>query len=279
MIRFANQTGDMALAKNVVTLTMLADGIPVIYQGQEQHESGGVNPYMNRSPLWEAGYDTESTLYLHIQTLNAIRHHAIRTSYNYTTYPHYAIYSQDSVIALRKGNTGSQVVTILTSDGENHESYDLDLTNHGFNASVTEVFTCEEYEVGDDGVISLPMESGEPRVLYPSDLLYGSGLCEYDDEVPDDVLYPQQTTIVSSFPTTISGDHGTYSMAVTSPLPGPFQTVEAEASSTDADEEPTQTSDGFTSDETGSDESGAAAAREMSSTLAMAVFIVVLCCL
>lgn len=269
----------MALAKNVITMTMLSDGIPVIYQGQEQHEQGGVHPYMNRSPLWEAGYDTESTLYLHIQTLNAIRHHAIRTSYNYTTFHHYAVYNQDSVLALRKGNDGSQVVTIVNSDGENGEKYDLDLTNHGFNASVTEIFTCEQYEVGDDGVITIPMEAGEPRVLYPSDLLYGSGLCDYDDEVPEDVAYPQQTTIMTSFPTTISGDHGTYSAAITSPLPGPFQSQEATATDDGGDEEPSQTDSGFTSDETGSDESGAAAGRDMSSTLAMAVLLMVLCCL
>ena len=49
------------------------------------------------------------------------------------------------------------------------------------------------------------MEAGEPKVLYPSDLLYGSGLCDYADEVPEDVPYPQQTTIATSYPTTVSG--------------------------------------------------------------------------
>lgn len=265
----------MALAKNVVALTLLADGVPIIYQGQEQHETGGTHPYMNRAPLWEAGYDTESVLYLHIQTLNAIRHHAVRTSFNYTTFHHYAIYNEDGTMALRKGNDGSQIVTVLTNDGEDGEAYDLALTGHGFNASVTEIFTCKEYEVGDDGVITLPMEAGEPKVLYPSDLLYGSGLCDYDDKVPDDVPYPQQTTIEASFPTTVSGEAGTYSTSVVSPLPGPFQPQGATTTDDggDDDEEPTQTG-GFTSEET-----GAAAGREMSSTLAMAVLLMVLCCL
>jgi alpha-amylase len=264
----------MSLAKNVVTLTLLADGVPIIYQGQEQHENGGVDS--NREPLWEGGYDTESMLYLHIQTLNAIRHHAMRTSYNYSTFHHYAVYSDAGTIALRKGNDGSQVVTVLTNDGEDAKAYDLALTGHGFNASVTEIFTCKEYTVGDDGVITLPMEAGEPKVLYPSDLLYGSKLCGYDDEVPDDVLYPQQTTIGSSYPTTVSGKAGTYSTSVVSPLPGPFQTQEATPTDDDNDggkDEPSQTG-GFKSEET-----GAAAGREMSSTLAMAVLLMVLCCL
>ena len=88
--------------------------------------------------------------------------------------------------------------------------------------------------------------------------------------------YPQQTTIGTSFPTTVSGEAGTYSTASVSPLPGPFQTQEAtttDDAGEDGDEEPTQTS-GFTSEET-----GAAAGREMSSTLAMAVLLMVLCCL
>jgi alpha-amylase len=265
----------MALAKNVVALTLLADGVPIIYQGQEQHEIGLVDKTTNRAPLWEAGYDTESVLYLHIRTLNAIRHHAVRTSYNYTTFHHYAIYNEAGTIALRKGNDGSQVVTVLTNDGENGKAHDLALTGHGFNASVTEIFSCEEYTVGDDGVISLPMEAGEPKVLYPTDLLYGSGLCDFPDDVPDDVPYPQQTTIESIFSTTVSGKAGTYSTAVVSPLPGPFQTQEATTTDDggeNGDEEPTQTS-GFTS------ETGAAAGREMSSTLAMAVLLMVLCCL
>jgi alpha-amylase len=261
----------MALAKNVIALTLLADGVPIIYQGQEQHETGGVDTNMNRAPLWETGYDTESELYIHIQTLNAIRHHAMRTSYNYSVFHHYAIYSDTGTIALRKGNTGSQVVTVLTNDGEDAEAYDLALTNHGFNASVTEIFTCKEHTVGEDGVIILPMKAGAPKVLYPSDLLYGSGLCDYPDEVPDDVPYPQQTTIGKAFATTVSGEAGTYSTAVVSPLPGPFQTQEA-STMDDGDDEPTQTS-GFTSEETGA----AAAGREMSPTLAMAVLLMVLC--
>lgn len=261
----------MALAKNVIALTLLADGVPIIYQGQEQHESGSDKQYMNRSPLWTAGYDTESELYLHIQKLNAIRHHAVRTSFNYTTFPHYAVYNEAGTIALRKGNDGSQVITVLTNDGENGETHDLALTGHGFTASVTEIFTCKKLEVGDDGVIDLPMESGEPRVLYPTDLLYGSGLCDFPEKVPDDVPYPQQTTIESSFPTTVSGKAGTYSTSIVSPLPGPFQTQEATPTD-DGGDEPTQTG-GFQSEETGA----ATSAREVSSTLAMAVLLMVLC--
>jgi len=129
------------------------------------------------------------------------------------------------------------------------------------------------------------MESGEPKVLYPSDLLYGSGLCDYADEVPDDVLYPQQTTIGTSYPTTVSGKAGTYSTSEVSPLPGAFQTQDATSADDDDSDANDDNNDGDNSgdaSETGGfkpDESGSAAGMLASSTLAMTVLVLVVCLL
>lgn len=38
--RFASLTSDLALAKNVIAFTILADGVPIIYAGQGQSTSG-----------------------------------------------------------------------------------------------------------------------------------------------------------------------------------------------------------------------------------------------
>jgi len=245
--------------------------------------SGTLKSNMNRSPLWEAGYDTESPLYLQFKTLNAIRSHAIRTSYNYSTFPHYAIYNDAGTIALRKGNDGSQVTTILNTDGESGEKRDFKLSGHGYNASVTEIFTCEEHTIDDDGVITIPIEGGEPKVLYPSDLLYGSGLCDYDDEVPDDVPYPPQTTIATSFPTTVSGQSGTYSTSQVSPLPGAFQTQEPSSEDDDNnDDGAADDDDDDDDDESGGfepDEEQSAAGTLATSTIAMVVMAMLLCLL
>lgn len=77
--RFASKTQDYTLAKNIVAFTILADGIPIIYQGQEQHYSavGGSNAPYNREAIWLSKYDTEATLYQFIKTLNNIRTYAI----------------------------------------------------------------------------------------------------------------------------------------------------------------------------------------------------------
>lgn len=75
----------MSLAKNAATFTILADGIPIVYAGQEQHYSGGNDPY-NREATWLSGYKTTSELYTHIATSNKIRTHAISQDSGYLTY-------------------------------------------------------------------------------------------------------------------------------------------------------------------------------------------------
>lgn len=83
--RFANYTSDFSLAKNALAFTILSDGIPIIYAGQEQHYSGGSNPW-NREATWLSGFDTSAELYQFIAVLNQIRNYAIAWDNGYTTY-------------------------------------------------------------------------------------------------------------------------------------------------------------------------------------------------
>lgn len=83
--RFANYTSDFSLAKNVLAFTMLTDGIPIIYAGQEQHYSGGSVPN-NREAVWLSGFDTSAELYQWIAKLNKIRNYALQLDTGYTTY-------------------------------------------------------------------------------------------------------------------------------------------------------------------------------------------------
>ncbi|KAE8345817.1 glycoside hydrolase superfamily [Aspergillus arachidicola] len=73
--RFASFKKNMNLAKNVFTFTILFDGVPMIYQGQEQHFSGTHDPD-NREALWLSNYEIHSPLYKLIATLNTLRKHA-----------------------------------------------------------------------------------------------------------------------------------------------------------------------------------------------------------
>lgn len=176
--RFASYTEDMSLAKNVATFTIMSDGIPIIYAGQEQHYNGGSDPY-NREATWLSGYNTDSELYKVIAQANAIRNKAIYQAEDYITYKNYPIYQDDTTLAMRKGFNGTQTITVLSNLGESGSEYTLTLSDTGFEAglAVTEIFTCSSITVDDSGDVAVPMSGGEPRILYPTSELSGSTLC------------------------------------------------------------------------------------------------------
>ncbi|EAW10463.1 alpha-amylase [Aspergillus clavatus NRRL 1] len=176
--RFASYTDDVSLAKNVAAFTIFADGIPIIYAGQEQHYKGGEDP-ANREAVWLSGYSTTSDLYKLIAASNAIRNHAVSKDKAYVTYKQNAIYKDTSTIALRKGTDGSQVITVLSNLGASGKKYTLSLGGSGYKSGdkLTEIYTCTKVTVDSNGNIPVPMESGEPRVFYPTAGLEGSKIC------------------------------------------------------------------------------------------------------
>ncbi|KAK9352807.1 alpha-amylase [Lipomyces doorenjongii] len=176
--RFPSYTSDESLIKNAISYTILADGIPIIYYGQEQGLSGGGDP-ANREALWLTGYDTSSTLYTHIASLNQIRNHAIYISDTYLTYQNWVIYSDSSTLAMRKGFDGNQIITVLSNLGSSGSSYTLTLSNTGYTASsvVYEVLMCTAVTIDSSGNLAVPMANGLPKVFYPESQLTGSGIC------------------------------------------------------------------------------------------------------
>lgn len=174
--RIANVNGDLSAAKNVIAYTLLADGVPIIYQGQEQHYAsvgGSEDPY-NREALWLSGYNTDAELYRLVATLNAARKAAIADDESYLTYQNYPIYHDTTTIAMRKG----KMITVLSNKGENGDAYEQVIpAGYAAGTEVTEVLTCETVTADGDGGIDVPMESGLPRVYYSSAALRGSGVC------------------------------------------------------------------------------------------------------
>jgi alpha-amylase len=176
--RFPSYTSDLALAKNVIAYTILADGIPIIYEGQEQHLAGGNDPN-NREAIWLTGYSTSAPLHGHIALLNEVRNHAIYVDPTYLTYKNWVIYSDTTTIAMRKGFDGKQVITVLSNKGQNGASYTLSLGNHGWSSGtqVVEVLTCTKETVDSGGSLQVPMANGLPRIYYPTAQLASSGIC------------------------------------------------------------------------------------------------------
>lgn len=157
---------------------MLADGIPKMYYGQEQHATGNYSPY-NRQAFWEiSDYDTSAPLYNMTATLNSVRNHAISTDNRYATNHSITLYYDNSTYANRKGPEGVQIVTVLSNQGEKGGSYELSVPNAGLpGTEFTEIFNCTTVSANSAGNITVQMGGGQPRVFFPTHQLNGSGLC------------------------------------------------------------------------------------------------------
>lgn len=165
MPRFLSQRNNMNAYMNVIVFTMLAGGIPIIYQGQEQGLSGGNDPF-NREALWASGYSTETPLHMLIASVNQLRNHAILASPQYLTTSTEIIYSDDHHIALRKGN----IVSLYSNEGSNGPLSNITLTTTGFqkNQPIVEVLTCRKSTTNADGNLRVSVQEGKPQVGSPA---------------------------------------------------------------------------------------------------------------
>lgn len=177
--RFPSLTSDMSLAKSAIAFTMLMDGIPIIYEGQEQHYSGGDTPN-NREAIWLSGYDTSSELYKWITALNAIRKLAISKDTSYLDYSAWPIYTDTHTIGMRKGTTGKQVVGVYSNVGSGSSTtVTLTSANTGFTSgqALTDVMSCTSFTADSSGNLAVTISGGVPRVFYPTAQLSGSSVC------------------------------------------------------------------------------------------------------
>lgn len=177
--RFASFVSDLSLIRNAIAFTVLADGMPIIYQGQEQQYKGGATPGQ-REPIWTSGYNTNANLYSLIKTLNAVRKQAITKDSGYVTYKARPVFSDSQTIVMRKGTTGSQIVSIYNNRGASGSgSFTLTGSASGFTAgqSVTDVIACRALTTDSSGNLAVSITNGQPIVLFPTSQLSGSGLC------------------------------------------------------------------------------------------------------
>jgi alpha-amylase len=130
---------------------------------------------------WLAGYNTGSTLYTFIASLNQIRNRAVFQDSTYVTYKAVPSYSDTTTIVLRKGQAGAQIVAVFSNKGASGSSYTQSLSSSvtGFSASqaLIKILSCTAYTVDSSGNLAVAMASGLPRILYPTAGLTGSGIC------------------------------------------------------------------------------------------------------
>ena len=120
---------------------------------------------------------------------------------------------------MARGSSGAQVVTILTNagSGASDSAVDIMMTDLGFKegANLTDILYCGTYTVTSGGIITVGMSGGEPRVLYPTDLLSNSSLCSTGGE-----RYSGNTTVTATTMTlTLQGNTTPTVMAFTATMP------------------------------------------------------------
>ncbi|KAJ5799340.1 CAZyme family GH13 [Penicillium psychrosexuale] len=179
--RIGSYSDDIAMAKNVLVFTMLFDGIPMIYQGQEQHLKGNSVP-VNREAIWLTKYDTNAVLYQLIAKLNRIRNHAALLGTNYFEDSTHTIYQGASELGFTKGVQGRQVVMVLSTQPSTSGAYNLDMAvTYNAGTVIMDVLNCKNYTVDNQGLLRVDMNKGEPRVFFPTQYMEGSGLCGYPE--------------------------------------------------------------------------------------------------
>jgi alpha-amylase len=164
--RFASLNGDLVAASNVIAFTLLADGLPILYQGQEQHYgaiggSGDTENPFNREALWFSEYNTQAPLYLLIRKLNAARESAIRHDSAYLSYQNRPIYHDTATLAMRKGN----MVTILSNKGSSIDAKPIP-AGYPANTQIIELLTCSTVWTDWQGNIAVLMSDGV-AIYYP----------------------------------------------------------------------------------------------------------------
>jgi alpha-amylase len=177
--RLPSMTRDLAQIKNAIAFGMLMDGIPIIYQGQEQGFNGNDVP-ANREYLWSSKYNKDTELYKFIRLLNTIRKLAISRDSAHVTTKASSIYSDTHSIVMRKGTSGRQIVSVYTNNGSNWSGAVTVKGNvAGFGAfqKLYNVVACKPMTTNRNGDVSVPIVNGQPVVLYPTTELRGSGLC------------------------------------------------------------------------------------------------------
>jgi alpha-amylase len=181
LTRFPFSDNDICRARNAIAFTMLQDGIPIIYQGQEQHFFGGPNTSPNREALWLSGYPTNSNLYVFITLINKVRQWAIKKDPGYLTSQ--ATYSSlfFSSITQSKGSPGKRLISVFTSEGcfGGPIPLVLNAADSLFTASevVVDIVSCTSFTADLSGNIAFTFVAGQPYIFYPADALVGSGIC------------------------------------------------------------------------------------------------------
>ncbi|KIK01831.1 glycoside hydrolase family 13 protein [Laccaria amethystina LaAM-08-1] len=172
--RFQSITQDISLVKNAMTWPFIQDGIPILYQGQEQGFTGGAEP-SNREALWPTAFQmSNKPLVAHVTTLNAVRKAAAAANSSFLTTPLKFITQQDpSLLAVSK----PPLIALLTNLGSNSTKSSTWVASGVASANevLVDVLSCATVKADGSGGVSVAVVGGLPQVLIPASALAKNG--------------------------------------------------------------------------------------------------------
>ena len=165
--RFLTIRNDLQANRGIVLFTLCAQGIPIVYYGQEQGYHGGTGYDDNREPLWTSGFPTDSSwgdMYSFIRTVLIFRRSSRFYKHNPTE-----IFADESFYAFSRGDT----LFAMTNVGESGPVIRKQLTGFGVpwekGTTVCNLFFPEEdcIEITTDFTIDVVLMRGESKVYFP----------------------------------------------------------------------------------------------------------------
>ena len=180
--RFPYHTSDQSLIRNAILTTLMSDGPPIIYQGQEWALASASDPY-NREAIWLQSGAFSGTGILHgfIAATNQVRNWLTYVSAGeWNLYKNWVIWSDSHSMALRKGFDGAQSITMVTNQGSSGGSYTValgsSLTGFSSGTAVMELIGCTSGTVDGNGNLNVPVKSA-PSIWVAKSVVQGSGMC------------------------------------------------------------------------------------------------------
>lgn len=177
--RIAWHNPDISVAANAIGWTLLTDGIPIIYEGQEQHLAGADDPGC-REAIWlpeNGSYNTSAPLHGVTAYLNQIRTWAVQNSASYTTTKNVVLNYSDNQMAMLK----DVIRTILTFAGVDQATGTYTTVGASFEAGVTvvDLISCDTYTATSGGEVTVDIGGGAMVVMMTASFLAGSTMCGY----------------------------------------------------------------------------------------------------
>ncbi|KAG0703434.1 glycoside hydrolase family 13 protein [Suillus ampliporus] len=161
--RFKHLVSDAALAANAAVWPFIHDGIPMIYNGQEQGLAGGYPP-ANHEAIWTTRYNNESAEYLAFKNLNRARKIAMAAdAYFLITPMEFLETNTNNTLAIWK----PPMLTLLTNAGSTWARWNVTRKLFKPHQHIVDVLTCDVHVADENGGVTVESAAGLPKVFMP----------------------------------------------------------------------------------------------------------------